>query len=261
MPLRRRAQRLAQRALGPAHPAALRRWRRLQAAKRARRLSSITRAFVAWHGLQVSGGPFAGLVYPDASATSLVPKLLGAYERELHGAIEQAVHDEPELIVNVGAADGYYAVGLARRCPAAAVHAFEADPLARELLSRVAAANGVALTIEGTAELDLLRRLPPTRTLVVIDCEGCEATLLDPEQLPLLRTATIIAELHDFAVPGDPVVARFAATHEVTLIPTGAQPPERGSPFSLALSEYRPGAMRWAVMIPRSGSTMSDRGA
>jgi hypothetical protein len=251
MPLRRHAQRVARRALGPAHPAVLRRWRRLQAAKRARRLGSITRTFVAWHGLVVSGGPFAGLRYPDATATSLIPKLLGAYERELHAAIEQAVAGEPELIVNVGAADGYYAVGLARRCPAATVHAFEADPRARELLARVASANGVALRIEGAAGTDELGGLTGGRALVVIDCEGCEASLLDPDRVPLLRTATIVAELHDFAVPADPVVARFAGSHDVTLIPTGAQPPERGSPVGLALSEYRPGPMRWAVMRPR----------
>jgi len=251
MPLRRHAQRLARRALGPAHPPVLRRWRRLQAAKRARRLTAITRVFAAWHGLEVSGGPFAGLRYPDATATSLVPKLLGAYERELHAVIEQVIREEPGLIVNVGAADGYYAVGLARRCPAATVHAFEADPRARALLERVAAANGVEPQIEGTAEIEALRRLPAARALVLIDCEGCEATLLDPGQVPLLREATIIAELHDFAVPGDTVTARFAATHEVTLIPTGAQPPERGSTLTLALSEYRPGPMRWAVMMPR----------
>ena len=262
MPLRRQAQRVAQRALGPAHPPVLRRWRQLQAAKRVRRLSSITRAFVAWHGLTVSGGPFAGLRYPDASASSLIPKLLGAYERELHGAIEQATAAEPEQIVNVGAADGYYAVGLARRCPAARVHAFEADARARELLARVARTNQVTLEIHGaatidalgrlaTARNDALDRLAAARTLVVIDCEGCEGTLLDPDQLPLLRTATIVAELHDFAVPGDTVTARFAATHEVTIVPTGPQPPERESKLSLALSEYRPGPMRWAVMIPR----------
>jgi hypothetical protein len=229
----------------------LRRWRRLQAAKRARRLSSITRTFVAWHGLRVSGGPFAGLRYPDASATSLVPKLLGAYERELHGAIEQAIGAAPEQIVNVGAADGYYAVGLALRCPSAGVHAFEADPRARELLARVAAANGVTVAIDGTATIEALNRLPAARTLLVVDCEGCEATLLDPQQVPLLGTAAIIAELHDFVVAGDTVTARFAATHDVTIVPTGPQPPERDSKLSLALSEYRPGPMRWAVMIPR----------
>ena len=251
MPLRRHAQRIAQRVLGPAHPAVLRRWRRLQAARRARRVSSLTRTFVAWHGLTVSGGPFAGLTYPDASATSLIPKLLGAYERELHAAVERAIGEGPAQIVNVGAADGYYAVGLARRCPAAAVHAFEADSGARERLARVAAANGVVIRIEGAAGLADLRGLDG-RALVVIDCEGCEATLLDPAQVPFLRTATIVAEVHDFAVAGigEKIAARFAATHDVTMIPTGAQPPERGSPLALALSEYRPGPMRWAVMFP-----------
>jgi hypothetical protein len=244
MAFRRQAQRVAQRALGPAHPAALRRWRRLQAAYRGRRVRAITRDFVAWHGLTVSGGPFAGLTYPDASATSLVPKLLGVYERELHPAIEAAIAAAPDQIVNVGAADGYYAVGLARRCPAAAVVAYEADPGERELLARVAAANGVELRIEGVAE-----RLPDLPSgLLVIDCEGCERALLDPERL---GAATIVAELHDFVAPTDDVIARFDRTHEVTLIPTGPQPPHRGSPLGLALSEYRPGPMRWAVMIPR----------
>ena len=151
----------------------------------------------------------------------------------------------------MGAADGYYAVGLARRCPAATVHAFEADPGARELLARAAAANGVVIRIEGAASPDDLRGLDG-RALVVIDCEGCEATLLDPAQVPFLRTATIVAELHDFAVAGigEKITGRFAATHDVTMIPTGAQPPERGS-LALALSEYRPGPMRWAVMFPR----------
>ena len=238
MPLRRDAQRLARRVLGPAHPAALRRWRRLQAAHRARRLAALTRDFVAWPGLTVSGGPFAGLTYPDASATSLIPKLLGAYERELHAAIERAVAAGPELIVNVGAADGYYAVGLARRCPDARVVAYEADPEQRELLGRIAAANGVAVQIEGTAGPGTLGEAD----LVVMDCEGCERALLQP---PL--AATIIVELHDVWDPGvgTVVTERFAATHDIVVIPSGPQPP-RG-----LLSEQRPGPMSWAVMTPR----------
>jgi hypothetical protein len=245
MALRRQAQRLARRALGPAHPAALRRWRRLQAAHRRRRVAALTREFVAWHGLQVSGGPFAGLTYPDASAISLIPKLLGAYERELHGAVEAAIRAEPERVVNVGAADGYYAVGLALRCPAAEVHAFEADDHQRALLARVAATNGVDLRIAGAAGPD---DLVEGRALVVMDCEGCEAALLRPD---VLRSATVIAELHDFLVPGDPIVDRFAATHDVRIVSSAAPPPPRGDAVALALSEYRPGPMRWAVMTPR----------
>src|SRR3954454_23679734 len=147
--MRRHAHALARRALGPAYPRALERWRSGQGAWRSRRLAAVTRRFVAWHGLTVSGGPFARLVYPDRAPISLVPKLLGIYERELHGAVEAAIRARPAVIVNVGAADGYYAVGLPRRCPAAAVHAFEADAAAADLCRRVAAANGVDVRVEG----------------------------------------------------------------------------------------------------------------
>jgi hypothetical protein len=248
MPLRRHAQALARRLLGPAHPAALKRWRRLQAAGRARRVARLTRAFVAWHGLTVTGGPFAGLTYPDATASSLVPKLLGTYERELHAAVEDLIRSGPAHIVNVGAADGYYAVGLARRCPGATVQAFEADAGERDLLARVARANGAAVEIGGLASAADLQALPDG-TLVVMDCEGCERALLQPAAL---RTATILVELHDFLEPGvsDVIVERFRATHHVTLTGTAPQPPERGSDLGLAISEYRPGPMRWAVLRP-----------
>src|SRR4051795_10844916 len=110
--MRRLAQAVARRVLGSGYPRALKWWRGAQGAYRSRRVAAVTRRFVAWHGLTVSGGPFAGLVYPDRTPISLVPKLLGIYERELHGAIEAAIRAQPDVIVNVGAADGYYAVGL-----------------------------------------------------------------------------------------------------------------------------------------------------
>src|SRR5262245_23301735 len=143
--MRRHAHALARRVLGPAYPQALLRWRRAQGAWRSRRAARATRRFAAWHGLTVSGGPFAGLRYPGLEPLSLGPKLLGLYERELHGAVEDAIRAQPGVIVNVGAADGYYAVGLARRCPDARVVAYEADPAQRALLQRVASANGVQL--------------------------------------------------------------------------------------------------------------------
>jgi hypothetical protein len=238
--MRRHAHALARRALGPAYPRTLRRWRGAQGAWRSRRVTAVTRRFVAWHGLTVTGGPFAGLVYPDTAPISLVPKLLGIYERELHGAIEAAIGAQPDMIVNVGAADGYYAVGLARRLPAATVIAYEADARQRELCRRVAAANGVPMDIRGTAGAGNVEGAD----LVVMDCEGCERALLRPP-LP----ATIIVELHDFVHPGigEEIAQRFAATHEVAIVPTAPQPPHG----ELLLSEYRPGPMRWAVMTPR----------
>src|SRR3954471_21407829 len=63
--------------------------------------------------LTVLNGPFAGLVYPsvDASLASLFAKLLGSYEREIHPVVEKICTAEYTDIVNVGCAEGYYAVG------------------------------------------------------------------------------------------------------------------------------------------------------
>jgi hypothetical protein len=246
--MRRHAHAIARRALGPFYPRSLRRWRRTQGAWRSRRVAAGTRRFVGWHGLTVSGGPFAGLEYPDTTPLSLVPKLLGLYERELHGAIEAAIRAQPELIVNVGAADGYYAVGLARRCPAARVIVYEADPAQRALSERVAAANGVSAEMRGAATTREMATIAGgDRTLVIMDCEGCERALLEPGEVPWLGEATIVVELHDVYDPGigEAVMARFAATHDVDVIPTGPQPPGG------VLSEQRPGPMRWAIMTPR----------
>lgn len=237
--MRRLAHALARRVLGSAYPRTLMRWRRAQGAYRAKRTAVHTRRFVGWHGLTVTGGPFAGLTYPDTEPLSLVPKLLGVYESELHAAVEDAIRARPDVIVNVGAADGYYAVGLQRRCPDTPVIAYEADARQRDLLRRVAGANGADVEIRGAAGPGDLAGA----SLIVMDCEGCERALLEP---PI--EATVIVELHDFLDPGagDVIAARFAPTHDVTLIPTAPQPPARHP-----LSEQRPGPMRWAVMTPR----------
>jgi hypothetical protein len=76
-------------------------------------------------------GPFADLRYPFASLPRqlfLGPLQVGSYESELHETVEGIVAREPQVLVNVGAAEGYYAVGLARRLAELEVIAYEADP-------------------------------------------------------------------------------------------------------------------------------------
>src|ERR671916_736294 len=63
-------------------------------------------------GDSVVAGPFAGPAYPDwgiAHVDLFAPKLLGCYELELHEALKDAIAAAPDLVVNIGAADGYYA--------------------------------------------------------------------------------------------------------------------------------------------------------
>ena len=65
---------------------------------------------------KVAAGPFAGMRYITRSCGSkLAPKVIGCYERELHPAIENAIRGDYQRIIDIGCAEGYYAVGLAWR--------------------------------------------------------------------------------------------------------------------------------------------------
>src|SRR5688572_21245165 len=100
-------------------------------------------------GGRVHSGMFKGMRYiPHAYFSAYIPKLLGTYERELTAAIDAAVAAKPELVVDVGAAEGYYAVGLALRLPGTKVVAFEMAPKAQELLRKMVEMNGVQGQVE-----------------------------------------------------------------------------------------------------------------
>ena len=104
----------------------------------------LTRAVVRRTGQSVASGPFRGMKYvADGVGSVYYPKLLGVYERELHPVIE-AIHSlGPDRIIDIGAAEGYYAVGLAMSNPKAIVTAFEQESDGQELIRDMAARNGV----------------------------------------------------------------------------------------------------------------------
>jgi hypothetical protein len=77
-------------------------------------------------GDAIIDGPFVGMTYPDFGITHVdlfAPKLLGIFERELHPSIEGLIADAPSQIINIGSAEGFYAVGLVRRVPGAEIGA------------------------------------------------------------------------------------------------------------------------------------------
>ena len=228
-------------------------------------MAPANREFVRRHGRGVTSGPFTGMQYlPGLEPTQgdLVGKLLGIYESELHGAVGRWSETDLTTIVNVGCAEGYYAVGLALAVPSAAVLAYDIDPTARELCSRLAALNNVAdrVQVNGECTPQTLAALPASGVGLLCDCEGYEKTLLDPELAPTLRGWSIIVELHDFVDPTitDTIRQRFDATHEIELIRSTVpgDPPAEVSFMTdrqrrLVLNE-RPVPMTWASLAPRS---------
>jgi predicted O-methyltransferase YrrM len=199
----------------------------------------------------------------------IVAKLIGSYEEELHAVLQDLLRDEPRTVVNIGSAEGYYAIGLARALPKARVHAFEVDAGRRALCGELARANGVEerVVVHGACNAVDLARLPEPGDLVVCDCEGYETEVLRPDVVPWLLGARLLVELHDAFVPGtrETLSARFAPTHTVRLVAEAPRDPRRHRALRHlteeeareALDEYRrdrearPLHMQWAVMTPR----------
>lgn len=176
-------------------------------------------------GMVVSAGPFKGLHYvEDTVCGGYVPKLLGTYERELHATILNISRQHFERIVNIGAADGYYAVGLARLMPNVRLVVFEMEEKGRALVRAMAERNGVEdrLEILGSCDPQGLSAAlaTPARTLVICDVEGYEDVLMEPATCPALERTHILVELHNGKNKGvsERVKKRFLSTHNITTI-------------------------------------------
>jgi hypothetical protein len=219
-------------------------------------------------GWVVQSGPFAGMVLPDRASWGdgdLLPKLLGCYEAELHPVIDEIVATTPDLIVNVGAAEGFYAVGMSRALPQAFVHAFDAEATSQDICRQAAVLNDASnrVSVAGKCTPDLLQAIVPRgrSPVVICDCEGYERELIDPQRIPALRVATLVVECHDFidASITQTLVDRLNGSHTLEGIREASRDPN-AFPFLqrldsldrwLAVCEYRPTMMHWLVARPK----------
>ncbi len=212
-------------------------------------------------GRQVLSGPFKGMNYDIRATEGAAPaRLIGCYEASLTPIFEQIIARAYPVIMDIGCAEGYYAVGLARQMPQTTMMAFDTNPKAQEACARLAAINGVAdrITIGGTVGHDDFARCRDADTLILCDIEGAENALLDPDKAPDLKHADILVEVHDCFNPGlsERIAKRFERSHAVTLIgrsvDTGALPDwmEELSDLDrlLALWEWRIGPTPWLWM-------------
>jgi hypothetical protein len=220
------------------------------------------------HGLLVVDGPFRGMRYPDrrASGSSLLPKILGIYEHNL-ATILSSLAPPPSLVVDVGAAEGYYAIGFARLWARSHILAFDIDPDARQLLRRMALTNGVSDRVTSHAAADsekLAIILSETKSaLLLVDCEGCEYGLLSALDVRALQRTYIAIELHAH-VPGwngklRTMITNLANTHECAFLPIlpyegdlkvpGAQDARESRNLA---SERRHYSFGWLIAIPRA---------
>ncbi|MCR5878993.1 methyltransferase [Phenylobacterium sp. J367] len=211
-------------------------------------------------------GPFAGLHYATrATEGAMMPRLLGTYETELHPHLLRFAAQDLDCVIDVGCAEGYYAVGLARLMPGVTVHAFDTSADARAACALNARDNGVEaqVVIGATFAPEDFQAFAGRRALVIMDVEGAEDELLLPDRAPALAHMRVIVETHEGHRPGvrQRLIDRFSPTHEVLVVDHGGRPQtlppwirELGHlDHLLAVWEFRTGPTPWLVMTPKSG--------
>lgn len=216
-------------------------------------------------------GPFAGMQLLGTSLNSaFFPKIVGSYEKELHPLLNEIARQEFELLINVGAGEGFYTVGFLRSQIVSRVVCFESDPKAPVLIKTMASMNGVSqrqIDVYGNCTNETLRAACKltNNPLLLVDVEGYEAILLDPLRVPELTGASILVETHDCVVHGitDALIERFSSTHRISRISGNARDEKDAMAVNdwfinllpaycknYLVTEFRPQNMEWFWMQP-----------
>ena len=228
------------------------------------------------NGTRIWSGPFEGMDFlPQSTHGCHIAKLIGCYEQPLQPFIEAAIRAAYPVVLNIGCAEGYYTVGMARRMPATQVHAFDIDPAARRVCGELAASRGVAdrVRVGERFTTDDFAAYAGHKTLVLCDIEGAEKELLDPQAAPALRGMDLIVESHDCLVPGITrlLIDRFKHCHEITVVEdSGDRRLPKVPPWFtrlghldqlLATWDWRAGPTPWLVLKSRQEPDATESGA
>jgi len=164
-------------------------------------------------------GPFTGLRLSPLSywgASDRASMLLGLYEREILDRLERIpiTHD---VLIDVGAADGYYALGLLASGKTKHSYCFEASEVGQQVIQANALLNGLssAITVLGIADSNfpsLLARVYSVdlaRCLVIVDVEGAEFEILTRTVFQELAGSFLVIELHMWMQNADEQVSRM----------------------------------------------------
>lgn len=153
-------------------------------------------------------GPFEGLKILSHrwGARDLGSMILGQYERHVVEYLN-SIDNNYSIFIDVGAADGFYAIGLTQNKKMDKSICFESSPEGRQSIAMNSRANKMEnkVQIRGTAREDFAKELireigsDIDKCVFLFDIEGGEFDLLNQENLRILRNSILVIELHEEA--------------------------------------------------------------
>jgi biotin operon repressor len=221
----------------------------------------------------VFSGPFQGMQLSVETCSAagdgdVAPRMLGCYEAELHKVIMQLPDKGYAQVINIGHAEGYYMVGLARLLPDVQIVGFEQNTEGQRICRSTAIMNNVSsnVHIHGNCDVAALGAVLENghRYFLLVDCEGEEKNLLCSDLLPQLVSTDLLVECHDFVDSSitSTLKQHFADSHHIEVIREGSRDPGLYPVLNdftslgrwLAICEFRPSAMHWLVLTSRNFS-------
>lgn len=216
----------------------------------------------------------------------MASKLLGFYEDELYPYLEEIINLwKPDRILNIGCADGFYGIGLAKRLKSQSkifmvdiVKDFLELAIENVFVNGADVISNTEFWLQEENENLIPKLLNDAKTpFLLVDCEGCELEYLpNPNMgsdmsnlnneklvaMSILKRSIILVEIHDFITEGikETLIERFKDSHEITIIRQGPKDPYRSSIIHrlhdmdkwLIVNENRPETMYWLYMLPKS---------
>lgn len=215
---------------------------------------------------EILGGPFKGMKYSgQAICSTKAPKILGSYEAELTEYIKALILKNPKKIINIGAAEGYYAIGMALKVPDAEILAIDPSPRSRTSIFLNAELNNVNERFRfhfWMSFSQIRKEIIKDKTFLIVDYEGSEIGYLNLKRIPELKFASFLVETHDFVYPtiSDDLYSRFKGTHDLVIVNQDKRnqddypllnkvEPELAQKI---MSEKRPRSIKWLLGIPKS---------
>ena len=221
----------------------------------------------------ISFGPFSGIKLsknPWWGSYDQTSKILGEYEKEV---LDKLIYflslNKNSTFIDIGAADGFYAVGVAFKNLADHIYAFEISSQGRSELKKNAILNQCddKITILDRANLDTLKKIfkELKNVVVIIDIEGNEYDLLDIGVLELLINSFVIIELHPNKIKNEKIkesklIKNAENFFKISKIYRESYNPNSFKIFNnlsdderlLALSEGRSSNPKWLVLEPKN---------
>ena len=219
----------------------------------------------------IAYGPFKGMKLNKNiwwSKNDRITQTLGIYEEHILDKLIEFQGEGAARLIDVGAADGYFAVGMAYAGIYKEVFAFEIEKKGQERIIENAAENHCQskIKVQGEANHSSIQDALDNEKIstVLIDIEGAEYRFLDDEMLKLLSGNFVICELHPWASMNgnefqNDLLSRSSKYFNLSIIKREYYNPNHFQEFEdfsdderlIAVSEGRRMNTSWMVLTPK----------